>query len=92
MISLMRTILEWAVRTRAIKSNPFHGVQKLVTQKKDRSVTAEEQSLSVEVGRLLGGPQYRVAMSLETACLCVRRSVEVRAMTRDQTYVTAAVA
>lgn len=83
-IALMRVILEWAVRTRGIKVNPFDGVEKLVTEKKDRLVTAVELSLAVEVGRSLGGPQYIVAMALQTAWLCVRRSVEVRAMTRDQ--------
>lgn len=83
-IALMRVILEWAVRTRGVKVNPFDGVEKLVTEKVNRLVTADELSLAVEIGRLLGGPQYIVAMALQTAWLCVRRSVEIRAMTRDQ--------
>ena len=46
----MRVILEWAVRTRGVKTNPFDGVEKLVTEKKDRLVTGDELSLAVEIG------------------------------------------
>jgi integrase len=83
-ISLLRTILEWGVRIRAITANPFDGVEKLVTNKVDRLVSAQEMALALEVGRRLGGPQLIVALALRTAWLCLRRSVEVRAMTRGQ--------
>lgn len=83
-IALARVMLEWAVRKRWLKANPFDGVEKLVTQKHDRAVSDQELALAVEVGRRLGGPQHITALALKTAWLCVRRSVEVRAMTRDQ--------
>lgn len=83
-IALMRTILEWGVRVRAIKANPFDGVEKLVTDKHDRAVSHQELALAVEVGRTMAAQQHIVALALKTAWLCVRRSVEVRALTRDQ--------
>lgn len=83
-ISLARAILEWGVRRGWLPSNPFDGVEKLPTRKTDRLVSDQEMSLAVEVGRRMGGPQWIVALGLKTAWLCVRRSVEVRALTRDQ--------
>jgi hypothetical protein len=83
-IALARVILEFGVRTRLIVENPFDGVEKLRTAKRDRFVTDEELALAVEVGRRLGGPQHICALALKTAFLCLRRSVEVRAFTRDQ--------
>jgi hypothetical protein len=47
----------------------------------DRISTLPDQATS---GRKMGGPQHIVALALRTAWLCVRRSVEVRALTRDQ--------
>ena len=83
-LALMRTILEWGVRVRALKANPFEGVEKLPTAKRERLVSQQELDLAVEVGRAMGGPQQIAALALKTAWLCVRRSVEVRALTRDQ--------
>lgn len=83
-IALGRVILEYAVRTRRIDANPFSNVEKLATQKSDRYVTDGELALAVEVGRRMGGPQHIVALALKTAFLCVRRSVEVRGLTRHQ--------
>lgn len=83
-IALGRVILEYAVRTRRIDTNPFANVEKLATQKEDRYVTDVELALAVEVGRRMGGPQHIVALALKTAFLCVRRSVEVRSLTRPQ--------
>ena len=83
-IALCRVILEYGVRTRRIESNPFAGVEKLATKKLDRYVTDGELDLAVEVGRRMGGPQHIVALALKTAFLCVRRSVEVRGLTRQQ--------
>ncbi len=83
-IALARTILERAVRAGRLSANPFDGVEKLATVKNDRLVTDTELALAVEVGRAMGGPQHIVALALRTAWLCVRRSVEVRALTRDQ--------
>lgn len=83
-IALARVILEFAVRTRKITSNPFDGVEKLQTTKPDRRVSDAELALAIEVGRRMGGPQHICALALKTAFLCVRRSVEVRAFSRDQ--------
>jgi integrase len=83
-ISLMRTILELGVRRGPIKTNPFDGIAKLKTETEDRLVTDAEMALAVEMGRKLGGTRLIVALALKTAWLCVRRSVEVRALTRPQ--------
>lgn len=83
-IALGRVILEYAVRTRRIDTNPFNNVEKLATQKRDRYVTDAELALALEVGRRMGGPQHIVALALKTAFLCVRRSIEVRGLTRSQ--------
>lgn len=83
-ISLAHTMLEWSVRRRWIAANPFDGVERLRVAKDARAVTAQELALSLEVGRSMGGPQHIVALALRTAWLCLRRSVEVRAFTRDQ--------
>ncbi len=83
-IALARTMLEWGVRRRWLSDNPFAGVEKLITEKQKHLVAAQEIALAVEVGRRMGGPQHIAALACQTARLCVRRSVEVRAMTRDQ--------
>ena len=83
-IALARLVLEWAVRRGRLPANPFDGVQALRTEAHARLVTDAELALAVEVGRAMGGPQHIVALALQTAWLCVRRSVEVRALTRDQ--------
>jgi integrase len=83
-ISLACTILEFGIRRRWIETNPFFEVDKLAIVRTKRYVTDQELDLAVEVGRALGGPQLIVALALKTAYLCVRRSVEVRAFTRDQ--------
>ena len=49
-----------------------------------RYVTDFELDLALRVGRELGGPRQIVALALKTAYLCVRRSVEVRALAREQ--------
>lgn len=81
-ISLARTILEYGVRARWLKSNPFDGVEKARTTKHDRLVSQQELSLALEVGRTMSAPHHIVACALQTAWLCLRRSVEVRALTR----------
>lgn len=83
-ISLMRTILEYAIRLGMIETNPFDGVRKNRTAVPARLVQDHEIVLAVEVGRKMGAPQHIVALALKTAWLCLRRSVEVRALTRDQ--------
>lgn len=83
-ISLFRAVLEYGVRKGLISSNPFDGVRSVRTQTTSRLVTGRELMLALRVGRELGGPQHIVALALVTAYLCVRRSVEVRAMRRDQ--------
>jgi hypothetical protein len=83
-ISLMRTILEYGVRVGLLEDNPFDKVVKVKTIKEARYVTDYELDLALEVGRSLGGSRHIVALALKTAYLCVRRSVEVRSLTRDQ--------
>ena len=83
-IALARVILEYGVRRRLIEANPFADVTKLRTVRKTRYVTDEELDLAVEVGRRRGGAAHIVALGLKTAYLCVRRSVEIRALKRDQ--------
>lgn len=83
-IALARVVLEFGVRIRLIVINPFDGVEKLATRRRDRLVTDAELALAVEIGRRMGGPQHIVGLALRTAWLCLRRSVEVRALTRDQ--------
>jgi integrase len=83
-IALARTILEYGVRVRLLKANPFAGVERLATARVARCVADSELALAVDVGRRLGGPQHIVALALKTAFLCVRRSVEVRDLKRDQ--------
>lgn len=83
-ISLMRTILEYGVRVGLLENNPFDKVVKVKTITEARYVTDYELNLAMEIGRQLGGSRHIVALALKTAYLCVRRSVEVRALTRDQ--------
>lgn len=83
-ISLARTILEYGIRVGKLKVNPFDGIVKLVTRQHARLVTDAELSLAVEVGRKLGGPRLIVALALKAAWLCLRRSVEVRALSVGQ--------
>ena len=82
-IALARLILDFGIRKDLLSVNPFDGLTKNKTITAKRLVTPHELELTVEMGRKLGGPQYVVAMALQTAYLCVRRSVEVRAITRD---------
>jgi integrase len=83
-IALMRTILEHGVRIGVVEVNPFDGVRKNKTVHTARLVTDAELALAVATGRRLGGARHIVALALQCAWLCVRRSVEVRALTRDQ--------
>lgn len=72
------------MRIRLLKANPFEDVERLATARKARRVADRELALAVEVGRRMGGPQHICALGLKTAFLCVRRSVEVRDLKRDQ--------
>ena len=83
-VSLMRLVLGYQMRLGVLNSNPFVGIRQLPTVKRDRLVSGRELMLALQVGRELGGPAHIVALALMTSYLCVRRSVEVRAMTRDQ--------
>lgn len=83
-IALARLILEWGIKQGALEVNPFDGLTKLKTKKEPRLVEPHEMDLAVEIGRKVGGPSHIVAMALKTAWLCIRRSVEVRALTAQQ--------
>lgn len=82
-MSLARVILEFGIRKGVLDANPLDGLEKLKVDKERRYVTHEELQLAIEVGRRCGGARHIVALALRTAWLCVRRSVEVRALTRD---------
>lgn len=82
-IALARLILEYGIRKDMLVANPFDDLTRNKTVSAKRLVTPQELALAVELGRQIGGPQYVVAMALQTAYLCVRRSVEVRGITRD---------
>jgi len=82
-ISLARLVLEYGIRKGLLESNPLDKVTKNKTAKDKRYVTNEEMDLAVEIGRKFGGARLIVALALRTAWLCVRRSVEVRALQRD---------
>jgi hypothetical protein len=82
-IALARLILEYGIRKDMLAANPFDDLTRNKTVTPKRLVTQQELALAVEMGRKMGGPQHVVAMALQTAYLCVRRSVEVRTITRD---------
>lgn len=83
-IALARLILEYAIRKGMIESNPFHKIShNKVVEEAKRYVTHDELEIVVATGRVLGGPYHIIALALKTAWLCVRRSVEVRTITRD---------
>lgn len=82
-VALLQLILEYGVRIGRISTNPLAGLRKLKTTTTRRYVTDADLDLVVEVGRAAGGTRHIVAMALRTAYLCVRRSVEVRGITRD---------
>ena len=82
-IALARLVLEFGIKRRMLETNPFDGLEKNRTVKAKRLVTPGEMNLAVEQGRKLGGSRHIVALALRTAWLCLRRSVEVRAVTRD---------
>lgn len=82
-MALARLIFEHGIRNDLIETNPLDGLEKLRVDKEKRYVTDEEMALALEVGRAAGKTRLIVALALRTAWLCVRRSVEVRALTRD---------
>lgn len=82
-IALARLILEYAIRKGIITTNPFDGLRKNKTVKTHRLVTRAEMDIAVEAGRRRGGARLIVALALKTAWLCLRRSVEVRSITRS---------
>jgi len=81
-MALAHLILEYGVRKGMIEVNPLTGLRKNGTTTERRLVTAQEMALAVEMGRKHGGARLIVALALRTAWLCVRRSVEVRGITR----------
>lgn len=83
-ITLAHLVLEYGVRCGKLDANPFDAVTKLKTRVYQRLVTQDEMDLAVRVGRTMRAPQRICALALKTAWLCVKRSVEVRGLTRDQ--------
>jgi integrase len=82
-MALARLVLEYGIRRKMLDANPLAGLTKNQIKRTRRRVTAQEMALAVETGRRMGGARHIVAMALRTAWLCVRRSVEVRGITRD---------
>jgi integrase len=83
-IALARLILEYAIKKGMIAVNPFDKItHNKVVEEAKRYVTHDELEIVVATGRELGGPYHVIALALKTAWLCVRRSVEVRTITRD---------
>ncbi len=82
-VALARLILEYGVKKSKLEVNPLVGLTKNQINRTRRLVSAQEMALAVEMGRRHGGSRLIVALGLRTAWLCVRRSVEVRAITRD---------
>lgn len=82
-ISLLQVILEYAVRKGLIEANPLRGIRKNKTITTKRYVTDQEIDIAYKVGMEKGGTRLIVALALRTAWLCVRRSFEVRGITRD---------
>lgn len=83
-IALARLILEFAIRKGLLAANVLDQLtkNKRVAAPK-RYVTHDELEIVVATGRALGGPYLIIALALKTAWLCVRRSFEVRQVTRD---------
>lgn len=79
-IGLARLILEYAITLGILTSNPFDRVKKSKTKRIARLVSDGEMTLALRAGRKLGGSCLIVALGLKTAWLCVRRSVEARAL------------
>lgn len=82
-IALLQVILEYAVRKGIITSNPLRGIRKNKTVTTKRYVTDQEIDIAYQVGKQAGGTRLIVALALRTAWLCVRRSFEIRGITRD---------
>lgn len=82
-MALARLILEYGIRKELLEVNPLARLTKNKTRKVKRYVTNEEMALAVKTGRELGGARLIIALALRTSWLCVRRSVEVRALKRD---------
>jgi len=81
---LARLILEYAITLGILAGNPFDRVKKSKTKRTARLVTDNEMDLTVRAGRQMGGQYLVVALALKTAWLCLRRSVEVRALQVQQ--------
>lgn len=80
-IGLLKAMMKLAVRRGVIKLNPIAELEMLPMQASNRYVEDHELELALAVGRDLGGPQHIAALALQTAYLCVRRSVEIRDLT-----------
>ena len=73
----------WQFTSACAKQAEFkHGVVKL--KLRHISVSSSMKSWNSLSGKELGRPRHVVALALKTAHLCVRRSVEVRGLTRVQ--------
>jgi len=81
---LARLILEYAITLGILVNNPFDRVKKSKTKSTARLVTDDEMDLVIRAGRQMGGQSLVVALALKTAWLCLRRSVEVRALQVQQ--------
>lgn len=77
-ITLLSKALNFARRRGLIEVNHLKDLEKLPSRPSTRYVTDAELALSLEVGRRMGGAPHIVALALNAAYFCIRRSVEVR--------------
>lgn len=77
-ITLLSKALNFARRRGILDINPLTEIEKLPSRPSERYVTDDEPELALEVGRMMGGAPRIVALALNVAYLCIRRSVEVR--------------
>ena len=82
-IGLLKAMMTFAIRRGVVDVNPVEKLEMLPVQASNRYVSDLELELAMAVGRKIGGPQHIAALALQTAYLCVRRSVEVRDLKRE---------
>jgi integrase len=77
-ITLLSKALNFARRRGLIEVNHLKDIEKLPSRPSSRYVTDDELAHALDVGRRMGGAPHIVALALNAAYLCIRRSVEVR--------------
>ena len=78
-IGLFKAMMTFVIWRNVINVNPLEKLEKLPVHASNRYVEDHEFEFEFarEAGRVLGEPQYIVALPYQTAYLCVRRSAAV---------------